>query len=127
VANFIIKVAVGAVALWVAALLVPGVGYGPDPTFGSRFATLILVALIFGVVNAVLKPIATFFSFPFIILTLGLFTIVVNAFMLQITEWIAEPLGLSFTIDQFWWDAIWAAIIISIVTIVANLILPDND
>ena len=126
-ANFFIKVAVGAVALWVAALLVPGVGYGPDPTFGSRFATLILVALIFGVVNAVLKPIATFFSFPFIILTLGLFTIVVNAFMLQVTEWIADPLGLSFTIDHFWWDAIWAAIIISIVTLVANIILPDKD
>ena len=124
--SILIKIAVNAVALWVAAWLVPGITFG-EGKFGSKFATVVLVALVFGLINAVVKPIATFFSFPLIILTLGLFTLVVNAFMLQVTEWIADPLGLSFTIDEFWWDAIWGALIISIVSMVLNWVIPDGD
>jgi putative membrane protein len=124
--KFAVKVGINGVALWVAAWIVDGIGFG-EGQFGSKFATVVLVALLFGVVNAFLKPIATFFSFPFILLTLGLFTIVVNAFMLQVTEWIADPLGLSFVIDEFWWDAIWGAIIISIVSIVLDWVIPDGD
>ena len=87
--NMLIKVGVNAVALWVAALVVNGVRLGEDADkLSTRLLTIVLVAIIFGVVNAVVKPIATFFSFPAIILTLGLFTFIVNAFMLQITEWI---------------------------------------
>ena len=55
------------------------------------------------------------------------FTVLVNAFMLQVTEWIADPLGLSFVIDEFWWDAIWGAIIISIVSMVLDWVIPDGD
>ena len=124
--NFLIKVAVNAVALWVAAWLVPGIGFG-DGKFGSKFATVLLVALVFGLVNAVVKPIAKFLSFPVIILTLGLFTFIVNAFMLQLTEWIADPLGLSFTIDEFFWDAVLGAIVITIVSMVLGWVLPDGD
>ncbi|WP_457254301.1 phage holin family protein [Pedococcus sp. P5_B7] len=124
--NFLIKVAVNAVALWVAAWLVPGIGFG-DGKFGSKFATVLLVALVFGLVNAIVKPIAKFLSFPFIILTLGLFTFIVNAFMLQLTEWIADPLGLSFTITHFFWDAVLGAIVITIVSMVLGWVLPDGD
>ncbi|MDF2091154.1 phage holin family protein [Knoellia sp. 3-2P3] len=124
--SFLIKVGINGVALWVAAWIVDGVGFG-EGQFGSKFATVVLVALLFGLVNAVLKPIATFFSFPLIILTLGLFTVLVNAFMLQVTEWIADPLGLSFVIDEFWWDAIWGALIISVVSMVLDWVLPDGD
>ena len=77
--------------------------------------------------NAVVKPIARLLSLPFIVVTLGLFLVVVNAFMLQVLEWICEWLDLPFTIDQFWWDAIWAAIIISIVSWALSLVLPDDD
>ena len=100
--NFLIRTGVNAIALWVAAALIDGIVLAEDgTTFASQFATIALVALIFGVVNAVVKPIATFLAFPAIILTLGLFTFVVNAFLLQLTEWIAEPLGLSFVITEF--------------------------
>jgi putative membrane protein len=124
--GFLIKVGVNAVALWVAAWLVPGITFG-EGKFGSKFATIVLVAVVFGVINAVVKPIAKLLSFPFIILTLGLFTFVVNAFMLQLTEWVADPLGLSFTIAHFFWDAVLGALIITIVSIVLGWVIPDHD
>jgi putative membrane protein len=124
--NFLIKVAVNAVALWVAAWLVPGISFG-DGKFGSKFATVVLVAVVFGLVNAIVKPIAKLLSFPFIILTLGLFTFIVNAFMLQLTEWISGPLGLSFVIDHFFWDAVLGALVVTIVSIILNWVLPDGD
>src|SRR5690242_4291878 len=124
--GILIKIGVNALALWVAAWLLPGISFG-EGKFGSKFATVVLVALVFGLVNAVVKPIAKLLSFPFIILTLGLFTFIVNAFMLQITEWIADPLGLSFTIDHFFWDAVLGAIIITIVSMVLGWVLPDGD
>lgn len=124
--GILIKIGVNALALWVAAWLLPGISFG-EGKFGSKFATVILVALVFGLVNAVVKPIAKLLSFPFIILTLGLFTFIVNALMLQITEWIADPLGLSFTINHFFWEAVLGAIIITIVSMVAHWVVPDGD
>jgi len=124
--GFLIKIAVNAVGLWVAGLLVSGITLG-EGKFGSKFATIVLVAIVFGIVNAVVKPIAKLLSFPFIILTLGLFTFIVNAFMLQLTEWIADPLGLSFHIDHFFWDAVLGALIITIVSMVMNWVIPDHD
>ena len=126
--NFLIRVVVNGIALWVAALIVDGVrlGEGSDSTAKNVF-TIVLVALIFGLLNAVVKPIARLLSLPFILITLGLFLIVVNAFMLQLLEWICDWLNLPFTIDEFFWDAIWAALIISIVSWVLDLVLPDDD
>jgi putative membrane protein len=89
--------------------------------------TIVLVALLFGLVNAVIKPIAKLLSFPAIILTLGLFTFIVNAFMLQITEWISDAVGLSFTIQHFFWDAVFAAVIITLVSWVLSVVLPEKD
>lgn len=127
-ANFLIKVVVNGLALWVAAFLVDGITLAEDDsTFASKFTTILLVALLFGVINAVVKPIAKVLSFPAIVLTLGLFTFVVNAFMLQITEWISEPLGLSFAIRDFWWDAVLGAVIITVVSVVLGWVLPDGD
>ena len=126
--NFLIRTGVNAVALWVAAWLIDGIHLADgDATFASKFATIVLVALIFGVVNAVVKPIAKVLTFPFIVLTLGLFTFVVNAFLLQLTEWISEPLGLSFSIDQFFWDAVIGALIVTVVSMVLNFVIPDGD
>ena len=89
--------------------------------------TVLFVALVFGVINAFIKPIVKLFSLPFIVLTLGLFTFIVNAFMLQITEWICDWLDLAFTIDEFFWDAVLAAVMITFVSWVLNLVLPDDD
>jgi putative membrane protein len=128
VKNFLIRVAVNGVALWVAALVVNGIHLGEDGgSLGSNVLSIVLVALLFGVINAFIKPVVKLLSLPFIILTLGLFTFVVNAFMLQITEWVADPLGLSFTIDEFFWDAVLAAVVITFVSWVLNVILPDDD
>jgi putative membrane protein len=128
VKNFLIRVAVNGVALWVAALVVDGIHLGEDgASLGSNVLSIVLVALLFGVINAFIKPVVKLLSLPFIILTLGLFTFLVNAFMLQITEWIADPLGLAFTIDEFFWDAVLAALVITLVSWVLNVILPDDD
>ena len=125
--GFLIKTLINGVALWVAALAVDGIHLGEDdPELSTRLLTIGLVALIFGLVNAVVKPIASFFAFPFIILTLGLFTLIVNAFMLQVTEWLSGPLGLDFSIEAFWWDAVIGAIVITLVSMVLNVFLPDG-
>lgn len=124
----LIKVGINAVALWVAALVVQGVRLGEDASkLSTRLLTIVLVAAVFGIVNAVVKPIATFFSFPAIVLTLGLFTFVVNAFMLQITEWVCRGLGLDFSIDHFFWNAVMAALVITLVSMLLNFLLPEHD
>lgn len=121
---FFIKVLAGALALWVATLIVPGVEL-EGSTFTDRLGTLLIVALIFGVVNAIAKPIAALFSLPLIIFTLGLFLLVLNALMLLLTNWIADGLDLPFDVDGFW-AAFWGAIVISIVTFIVGLVVGDG-
>ena len=124
---FLIKTAVNGVALWVAALAVTGIRLGEDdPELSTRLLTIALVALVFGLVNAVIKPVVSLLSLPFIVLTLGLFTLVINAFMLQLTAWIAGPLGLDFAVDSFFWDAVIGAIVITLVSMVLNVLVPDG-
>jgi len=128
VKNFLIRVGVNGVALWVAALVLPGINLAEgDVGWGRKLWTIFFVAVIFGVVNAIIKPIAQLLSLPFIVLTLGLFIFIVNAFMLQLTEWVSGWLDLSFSIDQFFWDAVFGAIIITLVSWVLNVVLPEND
>ncbi|MBP6524443.1 MAG: phage holin family protein [Dermatophilaceae bacterium] len=126
--NFLIRVGVNGVALWVAALVLPGINLAEgDVGWGRKIWTIFFVAVIFGIVNAVIKPIANLLSLPFIVLTLGLFIFVVNAFMLQLTEWVSGWLDLSFSIENFFWDAIFGAIIITLVSWVLNVVLPEDD
>lgn len=114
--NFVLRVAVTGLALWVVTLVVPGISFVGGQTDVQRVGIIAVVALIFGLVNAFIKPIVQLLSIPLYILTLGLFHVVINAFMLWITAWITEHTthwGLQ--IDQFWWTAVWAAILLSIV------------
>jgi putative membrane protein len=120
---FFIKVLAAALALWVATLIVPGVEL-EGSTFTDRLGTLLLVAIIIGVVNAIAKPIAALFSLPLIVLTLGLFLLVLNALMLLLTNWIAGLFDLPFDVDGFW-AAFWGAIVISLVTFVVGLFVGD--
>ncbi|WP_329337153.1 phage holin family protein [Streptomyces sp. NBC_00663] len=123
--NFLVKTIANAGALAVAVWLLDKITLTGDST-GKKIGTLILVALIFGVVNFLVKPIVKLFSLPLLILTLGLFTLVVNALMLLLTSWLADKLDLSFHVDGFW-TAVLGGLIISIVSWALNVILPDGD
>ncbi|SES48511.1 putative membrane protein [Pedococcus cremeus] len=126
--SIAIKIAVNGVALWVAALVIPGIHLGENADqLSTRLITILLVAILFGLINAFVKPIATFFSFPFILLTLGLFTLVVNALMLELTSGLSHALGLDFDVEHFFWDSVVGALVITLVSMVLNLVLPDGD
>ena len=126
--SIAIRILVNGVALWVAALLLKGIHLeSAGAPMSRQVVTVLWVAVIFGLVNAVIKPVMTFFSLPAIVLTLGLFTLVVNAAMLQLTSWFAGQFDLAFHVDHFIWDAIIGSIIITFVTMIANLIVPDRS
>jgi len=126
--SFAIKVLVNGVAIWVATLLVSGITLGGGSGWNTqKVVTLLWVALIFGVINALIKPVMTILSLPVIVLTLGLFALIVNAAMLELTSWFAGQFSLDFHVDAFFWDAVIGAFVITIVTMLVNLVLPDND
>ncbi|MFE2282686.1 phage holin family protein [Streptomyces sp. NPDC059443] len=124
--NFVVKTVANAAALAVAIWLLTGITLDDGSSMGRRTLTLILVALIFGVVNIIVKPVVKLFSLPLFILTLGLFTLVVNALMLMLTSWLAKQFDLSFHVDNFW-TAVVGALIISIVSWAVNMVLPDKN
>ena len=119
--SFLLKLIINAVALLITAHIIPGIhlgAAGPRPTTND-WITLLIVALIFGLVNAAIRPILVLLSLPLEIITLGLFIFVINAFMLLLTSWIAQGLGLGFRVDKFL-AALLGALIISIVSFVLN-------
>ncbi len=116
--NFAIQTVINGIALWVAAWAVPGITFGTSPSTTKVVLTVLGVALIFGLVNALLRPLARIVSLPLIILTLGLFIFIVNALMLQLTSWLAGQFNLAFTVDRFFWDAVWGSLIITFVSMV---------
>ena len=116
-AQFVIRIVINAVALWVADAIVPGL------TLSDSVGELVLVAIVFGLVNAFIKPIVQILSCPLTIITLGLFTFVINALMLMLTGWLT---GGAVSTDSFW-SALLGAIIVSIVSTVMSWGLVDND
>ena len=123
--NFALRTVINAVALWVAAWAIPGITFGGGST-GQVVWTVVLVALIFGILNAFIKPIIKLISLPLIILTLGLFVFIVNALMLQLTSWLAGKFDLPFHVDEFFWDAVLGGLIITFVSMVIGLLLPGD-
>ena len=118
---FLLSLVINAVALLITAWVIPGIhlrAAGPHPTTND-WVTLLIVALIFGLVNAVIRPILILLSLPLEIITLGLFIFVINAFMLLLTSWIAQALGLGFRVDKFL-AALLGALIISVVSFVLS-------
>lgn len=123
---FLMRAAVTGFALWVVTLFVPGMRFAGGDTTLQRVAIIFVVAVIFGLVNAFIKPIVQILSIPLYILTLGLFHVVVNASMLWLTAWITEhTTHWGLPIDHFWWTAIWAAILLSIVSWILSLLARD--
>ena len=123
--RLIVRLLATAVALAVAAWLVDGISVGPG-TDTERALTLLGVAVIFGLVNAIVRPILRLLTLPLVVLTLGLFLLVLNALMLLLTEWIAEQVDLAFQVDGFW-SAVLGALIITVVSFLINIVLPDRN
>jgi putative membrane protein len=115
VRNLIIRLFVNAVALWVAARLLDGI------ELTEELGPVILVAAVFGLVNALIKPLVFLLSLPVVLLTLGLFTIVINALMLMLTDALMD----SLTVNGFW-AALLGSLLISLVSTALSVILPDG-
>ncbi|MCZ2401666.1 phage holin family protein [Paenarthrobacter sp. Z7-10] len=128
--KFIVRVLINALALWIASWVLPGLQVASSAATGlvkgnsaaGTALAFVFVGLIFGVVNALVKPIVKLLSLPVTFLTLGLFTIVINAAMLWLTSWLSSYTPVSFTIDSFFFTAILAAILISVISLIASAI-----
>lgn len=116
---FLIRFLITAAALWLAVLLVPGI------THDGTWLELLGVALVFGLVNALVRPLIKMLTCPLIILTLGVFLLVLNALMLWLTAELSGALGLDFHVDGFW-AAFVGALLISVVSAVLNLVFGEK-
>ena len=119
---FLLRVLINGVAIWLATLLLSGLDIVGYDTTWQHVGIILLIALVFGLVNAIVKPIVAILSIPLYILTLGLFTLVVNALMLMLTAWITEFTNWGLRVDDFWWGVV-AALIITIINWIAGIIL----
>lgn len=121
---FLLRVLTTGVALWFAAWIVPGIGLD-DRELSDRILTVLLVALVFGLVNAVLGPLLRVLTFPLFVVTLGLFSLVVNALLLWLTGWLSAELGLRFSVEGFW-SALLGALVVTVVSVGVGALLRDS-
>jgi len=117
--KLLLRLLINAVALYIAARIVPGI------ELGSNVLVVLGVALIFGLVNAIIRPILKLLTCPFIILTLGLLTLVINAAMLLLTSALSQAVGLDFVVRGFW-PAFWGGLVVSIVSLVVTLLIRED-
>jgi putative membrane protein len=121
------KVVVNALAIWVATIVVSGVRVsGPDTSWSGTVLTFLVIGLLFGLVNTLVKPVVKVLAFPVYLLTLGLITFVVNALMLELTAWVSGHTSLTLRLDRFWPTALLAALVVSFVSLVLHAVLPDG-
>ena len=126
--RLLLRIVITAVALWLAVRLLDGLeidaGDLPVPV------VYLLLAVVFGLVNAVIKPLVKLIAFPLYVLTLGLFTLVVNALMLHLTGWLSGQIGYGLTIDSFG-TAVLGGLVVAIASFVLTLVVPgarkDDD
>ena len=123
--RLILRLLANAAALAVATFLLSGITLTATTT-GQKVFALLVVALIFGVLNALVKPIFALVTAPLLLLTLGLFLIVINACMLLLTSWVADRVDLGWHVSGFW-VAVFGALIVSVVSFLLNAFLPDGD
>ncbi|HEX3296915.1 MAG TPA: phage holin family protein [Nocardioides sp.] len=128
--RFVTWLLTTAAAVAVATWLIDGI-YFTGPTAGQeeirhKLLPLLLVALILGFVSSFVRPVVTFFSIPFIVFTLGLFLLVINALMLMLTAWIAGGVGIGFHVEGFW-NALWGSIVITLVNWGTASLVKDRD
>jgi len=124
--KFIARTLINALALFVAAWVLPGIAVGTSGAGGDTTGAILsylFVGLVFGLVNALVRPIVALLSLPLTILTLGLFTIVINAAMLMLTAWLTSFTPIQFSVDDFFWTAVLGSLIISVVSMVAGSLI----
>ena len=119
--KFILRLCINAIALYLAALLLPGIALNGEPI------SILWLALIFGLVNALFRPLLKFTTCLLILLTLGLFTLVINTFLFWLTSVIGQSFGIMLSInDPVWWNAFLGGLVVSVVSVVLTLILKDE-
>jgi putative membrane protein len=118
--SLLIRWLINTLALYAAVRVVPGVEYHGGPM------GLLLVAALFGLVNATLRPLLTFLTCPLVLVTLGLFLFVINAMMLLLTGWLSRRFDLGFTVAGFW-PAFWAGLLVSVVSLLLSLMVGDKQ
>lgn len=125
--RFLLRLIINALALWLTTLIVSGVSvepYAQDTT--AWVLTYLLIALIFGVVNAIVGTVIRIVAIPLYILTLGLISLLVNAFLLFIVSWISDAMGFGLHIDGFWWGVLGALVLGIIAWLLGLLFLPSR-
>ncbi len=121
--KLLVRWIITAIALVAAANLIPGIEIQDQ----NGWIAVLLMSVALGLVNAFVRPLLTLLSCPFVLLTLGLFLLVINALCLLLASWLAQNLfGAGFYVDGFW-PAFWGAIVVSLVSFVLSLLLPDED
>jgi len=118
--HFLLRTLINAAALWVAIQLVDGIDHR-----GGWFS-LLVVALVFGALNASVRPLLKLLSLPFLIVTLGLFIFVINALMLRLTGWVSGLLGLGFYVEGFW-AAFLGGLIVSVVSLILSIFAGEKQ
>lgn len=129
--QLVIRLVINAVAIWLAAAWVNGIEIktpeGDTDTTTTKIVVVLAIAVVFTIVNALVKPLVSLLSLPLVVLTLGLFLLVVNALMLMLTAWITDAFSdYGLAVDGFW-PALLAGIVISLVNWVLGILVPDGD
>ena len=123
--GILIRLVITAVSLWIATLVISGIQLTTDSVPG-KIGTLLAVAVIFGIINAVLRPIIKTIGCGLYVLTLGLISLIVNGALFMLTSWIAGKLDLPFHVENFWPTAILGALLVGIVSWILNALVPDG-
>ncbi|WP_448630816.1 phage holin family protein [Cellulomonas soli] len=124
--GFVVRVIVNGIAIWFATLIVPGLQIVGAAGGWNTVGVVLLIALVFGLVNAIVKPVVALLSLPLYVLTLGLFTLVVNALMLMLTAWITGQTSWGLRVDNFG-TAVLGALLISVVSLVLSAVVGDRE
>ena len=124
--GILIRLVVTAVSLWITTLVINGIELTTDSIL-EKVGTLLLFAAIFGIVNAVLRPIIKVIGCGLYVLTLGLMALVVNGLLFLLTSWIAGQLDLPFTVESFWPSAVLGALLVAVVSWLLNMLVPDGS
>jgi len=124
--GIIIRLLITAFSLWIATVLIDGIELTTDST-PQKVGTLVAVAVIFGIINAVLRPIIKVVGCGLYVLTLGLIALVVNGLLFMLTSWIAGKFDLPFHVDHFWPSAVLGALLVGVVSWLLNMLVPDGQ
>ena len=123
--GILIRVVLNAVAVWVATVLVGGVDVTTDST-ARKIATLVVIGAVLGLVNATIKPVVKLLSLPLLVLSLGLFALVINGLLFWLVAEVSSALGAPFEVDGFR-AGFWGALVVSVVSWVLSIVVKDPD